>query len=77
LTIAISSAGLATERTHIFLATGAHAAPAPADFHPEPEEERIEKVWRPIDELVSEIHDGTLCDAKTVIGVLLAYAKTH
>jgi ADP-ribose pyrophosphatase len=77
LIVAISSAGLATERTHIFLATGIRSATKPQDFRPSAEEQDIEMVLRPIEEVISDINLGALTDAKTVIGVLLTHGKTH
>lgn len=75
LTVAISSAGFATERIHIFLATGAHPAAIPSSFRPSVEEQGIQRALRPIDNVVCDINEGRLTDAKTVIGVLLAYGK--
>jgi hypothetical protein len=34
-------------------------------------------VWEPLDRLVTAALDGTLTDAKTIIGVLRANARLH
>ena len=77
LIVSISSAGFATERTHIFLATGVRSATVPEDLQPSAEEQHIQRFLRPIDEVISDIKNGELADAKTVIGVLLADANVR
>ncbi len=43
-----------------------------AEFERQHEEVDIEKAWIPLQEAVTLAKDGTLTDAKTIIGILLA-----
>jgi 8-oxo-dGTP pyrophosphatase MutT (NUDIX family) len=69
-----NSAGWSDEATTLLLATGLRPVPPPAGYVPRAEEAVIEVTWRPLDELVHEALDGTLTDAKTIVGVLRAAA---
>ena len=66
-----NSAGWYTERTHVFLGTGPDASRRPAGFEPEAEEADMEVVRLPLDDAVAAVEDGTITDAKTVVGLLL------
>jgi 8-oxo-dGTP pyrophosphatase MutT (NUDIX family) len=63
-----SSPGVFTEVLHLFLATGL----APAAAAPEPSEV-LEVHWKPFREACHWAMDGTIRDAKTVIGLLHVY----
>lgn len=67
-----NSAGWTTESTTIFLARGLRDGPAPDDFEPEGEERDLEIVRLPLEEAVAAVVDGTIDDAKTIVGLLLA-----
>ncbi len=67
-----NSAGWSDERTSLWLATDLVRTGAPEGFVADAEEAAMEVVWRALDDLVREALDGTLCDAKTVIGILRA-----
>ena len=69
LGVCLSSPGVFTERVHLFLATG--IAPA-ASAHEK--SEIIEVHWLPLAQACSWARDGTIADAKTVIGLLRACA---
>ena len=69
-----NSAGWSDEATTLLLATGLRPAPPPPGYLPRAEEAAIEVLWRPLDELVTAALDGSLRDAKTVVGVLRAAA---
>ncbi len=69
LTTFVNSAGWATEKTHVFLASELEPV---AEFERQHEEVDIEKAWIPLQEAVTLAKDGTLTDAKTIIGILLA-----
>lgn len=66
-----NSAGWCTEHTHVFLATGLSPIDR-ADFEPEAEEADMELVRLPLSDALAAVEDGTITDAKTVIGLLLA-----
>jgi ADP-ribose pyrophosphatase len=65
LTTIWTTPGFTDERIHLFwasdLTTGAHAREA---------DEFIEVTPKPLSEVLSLIRDGTICDAKTALGVL-------
>ncbi len=69
-----NSAGWTNEVTHLYLATQLlpdHAE----DFEPKAEEADMEVVRLPFDEAVKEAHAGSIVDAKTLIGLLLAFER--
>lgn len=66
-----NSAGWTDESTHLYVATGLTAEGVPDDFHASAEEADMEIVRLPLDEAVAAVRDGTITDAKTVIGLLL------
>ena len=72
LTTFVNSAGMTGERTTVFLGTGIHEVERPEDFVAEAEEADLEIVRLPLDAAVAAVRDGTITDAKTVIGLLLA-----
>ncbi len=72
LTLFRNSAGWTTERTHVYLGEGAAPTEPPDDFVPEAEEADLEVVALPFEEAIAAVVDGTITDAKTVIGLLLA-----
>lgn len=72
LTTFHNSAGWSTERTHVYLATGLRVAELPDGFHLEAEEADMEVVALPFSAALEMVRDGTLTDAKTVVGLLLA-----
>lgn len=69
-----NSAGWSDEATTLFLATELSAVPVPPGFVPRAEEAAMRLHWRPLADLVAAALDGTLTDAKTVVGVLRAAA---
>lgn len=72
LTVFVNSAGWATEHTHIYLARGVEVSSPPSGFEPKAEEAHLEVVTLPLAAAVEAVTDGTITDAKTVIGLLLA-----
>lgn len=75
LTTFLNSAGWNTERTHVYLGRDLASAPHPPDFSHHAEEADMEILRLPFDEAVAAVRDGTITDAKTVIGLLLADAR--
>lgn len=71
LTTFANSAGWCTEHTHVFVATGLSPTDG-SDFQPEAEEADMELVRLPLSDALAAVEDGTITDAKTVIGLLLA-----
>jgi 8-oxo-dGTP pyrophosphatase MutT (NUDIX family) len=69
-----NSAGWCDEGTILFLATDLTAVPPPEGYAPRAEEAAMTVEWHPLDALHRAALDGTLTDAKTVIGVLRAVA---
>lgn len=67
-----NSAGWTTESTTLYLATELSEAPAPPGFEPEDEEADMEVVRIPFEDAVELARTGSLTDAKTVLGLLLA-----
>ena len=67
LTSVMSSPGYSDEVLHIFLATELESGEANPD-----EGEFISAIMFPFDEVVDLVTTGKICDAKTVIGILLA-----
>lgn len=72
LTAFRNSAGWTDEVTTVYLGTGLTHEGVPDDFEREAEEEDMEVVRLPLDEAVAEVRAGTITDAKTIIGLLLA-----
>jgi ADP-ribose pyrophosphatase len=67
-----NSVGFSDEESHVFLGTG--LTPAPIDRQG-PEEEHMEVVHVPLDDVRAMIASGEISDAKTVIGLLLTLDK--
>ncbi len=67
-----NSAGWSDERTSIFLALETHPVPVPEGFEAEDEEAEMAVEWRPLDDLARAALEGSLEDAKTIVGVLRA-----
>jgi ADP-ribose pyrophosphatase len=63
------SPGMTDSVTEIFLATG--CVPVERDLQG-PEEEFMSEVHLPLDDAITAVTDGTITDAKTVIGILRA-----
>ncbi|MBW3601830.1 MAG: NUDIX hydrolase [Actinobacteria bacterium] len=70
-----NSAGWTDERTTVYLATDLRPASPPDDFSADAEEAGMQVVRMRLDEAVARARRGDLCDAKTVIGLLLAQAR--
>jgi len=68
LTVFSNSAGWTNEKTHIFSARGLAQV---AEYERFNEEADIEKAWIPLPEALAMIKEGTIDDAKTIIGILL------
>ncbi len=69
-----NSVGFCDEYIHLFLATDL----TPADSAPAgPEEEHMQIVRIPLDEVAAVLDDGTITDAKTVIGLRAALARLN
>jgi ADP-ribose pyrophosphatase len=69
LTVIHPSAGVTDATTHIYVATGLR--PAAREAHG-PEEEAMTVVQLPLTEAIALVLAGTITDAKTVVGLLLA-----
>jgi 8-oxo-dGTP pyrophosphatase MutT (NUDIX family) len=69
LTVIHPSAGVTDATTHIYVATGLRPAARDAQG---PEEEAMTVLQLPMTEAVALVLDGTITDAKTVVGLLLA-----
>ena len=72
LTVFHPSVGMTDSTTHVFLATGLRAVDV--ERHG-PEEQAMQIAHVSLDDAVARARRGELTDAKTVIGVLLAYAR--
>ena len=70
LTIFYNSAGWTNEKTYVYLAKNLKEVP---EFKRENEEADIEKKWIALDDAYELVRTGELADAKTVIGILLAF----
>ena len=68
----LNSAGWTTERTHVYLGTRLVSTHAPEEFRAKAEEADMEIVRIPVADAVAEARAGTVPDAKTCIGLLLA-----
>lgn len=75
LTTVYNSAGWSDETTVLYLGTGVHPADRPEGFELEHEEAAMQVVTMPLDEAVAHVHDGSIKDSKTVIGLLLAATR--
>lgn len=67
-----NSAGWTTETTTVYLATELSEQPAPDGFEPTGEEADMEIVRIPLLDAVEQARRGSLTDAKTILGLLLA-----
>ena len=56
--------GITSECTHVYVAHGL----SQGQSHPD-EGEFVRRVWLPVDDVVSAIRAGLICDAKTVVGI--------
>lgn len=74
LTAFNNSSGLLTEKTYLFLARDLSSVPA---FARSEEEADIEKEWVPLLEAFDRVKAGTIDDAKTMIGILLAVEEVY
>jgi 8-oxo-dGTP pyrophosphatase MutT (NUDIX family) len=72
LTTIQTSVGWTTEVCHVLLGRGLRRAEPPEDFEATGEEADMEVVLLPLEEAVAAVHEGTITDAKTVVGLLLA-----
>lgn len=77
LTTIENSAGMTNERTTIYVGRGLTEAPRPAGFTLTGEEADMEIVRMPLEAAVAAVHAGTISDAKTVVGLLLAAGRTR
>ncbi|MDD3212390.1 MAG: NUDIX hydrolase, partial [Eubacteriales bacterium] len=66
----VTTPGFCTERVSIYLATGLSRHTAHLD-----EDEFLNVVKMPLSEAVSRVMSGELCDGKTALGLMLAWAK--
>jgi ADP-ribose pyrophosphatase len=69
LGVMYTSPGFTDERIHLFLAEVADGGPGGQG------EEELELVRMPLPQAVAEIERGAIADAKTVVGLLLAYRR--
>lgn len=67
LTAFYSSPGYSTEQLHVYLATGLHLTHKPTDTH-----EVSEVIQMPLAEATQRVMDGTICDGKSIIGIIFA-----
>jgi 8-oxo-dGTP pyrophosphatase MutT (NUDIX family) len=70
-----NSAGWSNEATHLFLANPVVPCAPPDGFTPDAEEADMEVVLLPFDQAIAEARAGSLTDAKTALGILLAAAR--
>ena len=72
LTHVVTTPGFCTEQIGLYLATEL----SQHEDHPDPDEFlHVEKM--PLSEAVSRVMSGELCDAKTALGLLMAWQKLH
>ena len=71
----LNSAGWTDERTYLFLSTGLRVTGRPEGFEPDDEEAGMTVLRRPLTDVLQEVIDGRLSDAKSVVGVLRAAAR--
>jgi 8-oxo-dGDP phosphatase len=69
-----NSAGWTDEHTTVYLARGLHATEPPEEFEPHAEEADMEVVRLPLTQAIEQAERGSITDAKTLIGLLLARA---
>lgn len=69
LTVIVPSPGMSDATTHLYLATGCEAV---ADSRQGPEEEAMRVFHLGLNEAVELVRDGSIVDAKSVVGLLLA-----
>jgi 8-oxo-dGTP pyrophosphatase MutT (NUDIX family) len=74
LTVFTNSAGMTDATTHVYLATGLTRVPASAHG---PEEEAMTVVQVSLADALAEVEAGTITDAKTIIGLLLAAGRLN
>lgn len=67
-----NSSGWTDEVTYLYVGTGLRYEGQPEDFTPKGEEADMEVLTLPLAEAVAQAHAGTIVDAKTIIGLLLA-----
>lgn len=72
----VTSPGWTTERVTLLHAQGVHQTEAPDGFEATAEEAAIEVVRLPLQRAVEAVHDGTISDAKTALGILLVAGRT-
>ncbi len=72
LTTFRNSSGWTDEATHVFVGREIRDEGRPDSFEAEHEEADMEIVRLPFDEAIAEVRAGTIVDAKTIIGLLLA-----
>jgi len=68
----LTTPGICDEIIHLYLALELTEVPA----HPE-EHELIEVHWLPLADAIAQVQDGTIRDAKTMLGLLLAGSQTN
>lgn len=71
LVTVVTSPGWTTERVTLVRADGVHPTTAPEGFEATAEEAAMEVVRLPLEAAVAAVHDGTISDAKTALGILL------
>ena len=64
--------GFTDEVMHLFLATGLTRTAQKLDH-----DEVLEVVEMPLEQAISHIRDGTIRDAKTIVGLQSVYLRTH
>ncbi len=65
-----TSPGFCTEQIHLYLATGLELAYLPAE-----KDEAIEVIKTPLAKALEMIKSGEIADAKSIVGLLMAWAK--
>ncbi|MCE5344434.1 MAG: NUDIX hydrolase [Eubacteriales bacterium] len=68
----VTTPGFCTERVHIYLATGLTPHQAHLD-----EDEFLRVTRLPLRQAVDRVMSGELCDGKTALGIMLAWAKLY
>lgn len=68
-----NAAGFSDEVVHVFVATGLRSVESDVQG---PEEEDMVVERHPLDDLVAMVRDGSITDAKTMIGVLLVAGRS-
>lgn len=63
----LTTPGFCDERIYLYLARGLRRVPAQPERH-----ELIEVHWLPLETAISRVNDGSILDAKTVLGLMLA-----